>query len=216
MRPHWFPFWWALCLIDLSTIKREAEGRVKQKRKWNINEMTNAMRSPSQLALRDEHSPPNLTHRAHCRAHLPNILASGTNMGQENIGVVFMCSLYHHGLIERGPGNQSSFTSRKLWWTCIECLQDATSYWQPFWCDRLSWHQKPWRPPYVWWKIRIRSFRWIEEPSRFLTVFPILWWWWALWACTAQENHIWWTAWLDRTMVRVVWDNSQLLELLTA
>lgn len=46
MRPHWFPFWWALCLIDLSTIKREVEGRDKRKRKWNINEMTNAMKKP--------------------------------------------------------------------------------------------------------------------------------------------------------------------------
>lgn len=119
-----------------------------------------------------------------------------------------------HGLIERGPGSQSHLTSRRLWWTCLECLQDARLYWQSFRCDRLSWQQKPWRPPYVWWKIRTSNCRWIEEPSRFLTVFPSLWWWWALWACTAQENHTWWTAWLDRTMVRVVPDNSQLLELL--
>lgn len=159
---------------------------------------------------------PQILPTEHCRAHLPNILTFGTNTGQENISVVFMCSLYHHGLIERGPGNQSSLTSRKLWRTCLECLQDTRLYWQPFRCDRLSWHQKPWRPPYVWWKIRTSTCQWIEEPSRFLTVFPSLWWWWALWACTAQENHTWWTAWLDRTMVRVVPDNSQLLKLLTA
>lgn len=67
MRPHRFPFLWARCLIDLSTIKKRGRGkfeRDKRKRKRHINEMTNAMRGLSQLVLRDEHSPPNLTHRA--------------------------------------------------------------------------------------------------------------------------------------------------------
>lgn len=86
------------------------------------------MRSLSQLALRDEYSPPNLTHRAYCRAHLPNILTFGTNMGQENIGVVFMCSLYHQetSTVSQEGGSDGHALSAFRMQYCTDSLFDVT------------------------------------------------------------------------------------------